>query len=171
MSPIFPYIEGYAYDQNNKVLPNAVIRLRLKMNKASIYEIKADNNGYFKVLPKHVPIFPYYLEILPQSGGAITYTTSEFAKKNKEYLDNNKINLANTTREDKSLITGKLVQTASKTVSTNNKENAETVEKKSKSSTTLFLVFIIFIFLVLIGLTVFFIIKNKNNSPLPPQNF
>ena len=145
------------------------------MNKASVYEIKADNIGYFKVPPKSIPIFPYYLEILPPSGGVITYSTSEFAKENKKYLDNNKINLLAGTKDNKSLISGIPTSTSSSITNTNNQnvnqQKTEASKNKSKISSMLFLVLIIFVFLILIGLTVFFIIKNKNNPPPSPQNF
>jgi len=178
LSPIFSYIEGYAYDRNNNVLPSSRVRLKLKMNDASIYETKADEKGYFIILPKYIPIFPYYLEIIPQGGGApLTYTPSALAKKNKKYLTKEKINLVEGTKDNKSIISDSPTSTQSGITNVNQQDSKTSVnksldaEKKSKISSMLFLLFIIFIFFVLIGLTVFFIIKNRNNPPLSQQDF
>jgi hypothetical protein len=177
ISPIFPYIEGYAYDQNNRVAAGATINLKLKMNNTTIYETKADNNGYFKIDSKHVPIFPYYLEIVAKSGGSpVIFSSSEFAKKNKDYLTNNKINLVEGTKDNKPIITGDQTSSAPE-VSNTDRSNVGSQEKKtvsasqSKISSMLILILVIFVFLILIGATIFFIIKNKNNQSFTGQNF
>jgi len=179
LSPIFPYIEGYSYDQNNRIAPNATVRLKLKMNKASFYETKSDNNGYFKIDPKHVPLFPYYLEIVPKSGSAVDYSTAEFAKQNKEYLSENKINLIEGTKDKISLISGTPSPSTQSDILDSNTQSSKTStdkiinnEKKSINSSMVFLLFIIFIFVVLIGLTIFFILKNKKgNQALSEESF
>ncbi|KKP60141.1 MAG: hypothetical protein UR54_C0018G0010, partial [Candidatus Roizmanbacteria bacterium GW2011_GWA2_34_18] len=133
---------------------------------------------YFIILPKYIPIFPYYLEIIPQGGGApLTYTPSALAKKNKKYLTKEKINLVEGTKDNKSIISDSPTSTQSGITNVNQQDSKTSVnksldaEKKSKISSMLFLLFIIFIFFVLIGLTVFFIIKNRNNPPLSQQDF
>jgi hypothetical protein len=173
LSPILSYIEGYAYDKDNNILPLSRIYLKLNMNNASIYETKADEKGYFVILPKYIPIFPYYLKIIPQNGGVpVIYTPSAFAKKNKEYLSDNKINLVEGTKNNKPLASNSPTLTQSEVTSADQQNSKDSVsksleaEKKTKVSSMLFLVFVIFIFFILIGLTVFFIIKNKNNRPL-----
>ncbi len=177
LSPLLSYIEGYAYDKNNNVLPLSRVRLKLKMNDASVYETKADEKGYFIILPKYIPIFPYYLEIIPQGGASLVYTPSAFAKKNKEYLTKEKINLVEGTKDNKSIISDSSTSTQSVITNANQQDSKTSVnksldaEKKSKISSMLFLLFIIFIFFVLIGLTVFFIIKNRSNPPLSQQDF
>lgn len=173
LSPILSYIEGYAYDKNNNILPLSRIYLKLNMNNASIYETKADEKGHFAILPKYIPIFPYYLEIVPQNGGVpVIYTPSAFAKKNKEYLSDNKINLVEGTKNNKPLASNgpALAQSGATGVDQQNSKDSAgkslETEKKTKISSMLFLVFIIFIFFILIGITVFFILKNKRNPPL-----
>ena len=144
------------------------------MNNANVYETKADEKGFFKILPKYIPIFPYYLEIIPRNGGApIIYTPSAFAKKNKEYLSKNKINLVEGTKNNKSLKSNGPTSTQSGVTDITNQQNSKDsanksleTEKKTKISSMLFLVFIIFVFFILIGITVFFIVKNKKNPPL-----
>lgn len=176
LSPIFPYIEGYAYDQNNKIQPNATVRIKLKMNNANIYETKADNNGYFKILPKNTPIFPYYLEIVPVGGGLISYTPSEFAGQNKKYLSENKINLAEGTKNDKPVVSGSPEPAQSDNDNTGRQDSTATesksaAEKKSVNSSILSLLLTIFVFFILIGATVFFIIKSRGSSPISPSRF
>lgn len=176
LSPIFPYIEGYAYDQNNKIQPNATVRIKLKMNNANIYETKADNNGYFKILPKNTPIFSYYLEIVPVGGGLISYTPSEFAGQNKKYLSENKINLAEGTKNDKPVVSGSPEPAQSDIDNTGRQDSTTTesksaAEKKSVNSSILSLLLTIFVFFILIGATVFFIIKSRGSSPISPSRF
>ncbi len=176
LSPIFPYIEGYAYDQNNKIQPSATVRIKLKMNNANIYETKTDNNGYFKILPKNTPIFPYYLEIVPIGGGVVSYTPSEFAGQNKKYLSENKINLAEGTKDNKPIVLSspEPVQPGTNDINRQDSKTSESrsaEEKKSVSSSILSLLLAIFIFFILIGATVFFIIKNKSSSPISPSHF
>jgi len=165
LSPILSYIEGYAYDQNNNVLPLSRIYLKLNMNNASIYETKADENGYFKILPKYVPIFPYYLEIIPRDGEVpIIYTPSAFAKKNKEFLTEEKIDLMNATKQDKPV-------TATTITSFPSQQRKQqplplSTTAPSKQSTTglgsfLFFILIIVFLFILVGLTVFFVMKKK----------
>lgn len=103
--PIFTYIEGYAYDKAGKVLPGATIDIKVNNYADSLYETTADANGFFTIAPDNLPIFSYYLEITPAgSTTKIKYTTSQFAKVNKDYLTSNNINLMTAKKNNQSLL-------------------------------------------------------------------
>ena len=93
-SPILPYIEGYAYDEKESPLPNAKVRIVSSSTGNVLLEVKADENGFFKVPPEFLPRFSYYIQIKPEVGRKIySYTTSQFVRKNNSYLSKEKIDL------------------------------------------------------------------------------
>lgn len=103
--PIFTYVEGYAYDVNGKVLPNAKIDIMIKNSNDPQYTTTADANGFFTISPDNLPIFSYYFIITPaNSSTKIRYTTSQFAKMNSTYLTSHNVNLLTATKNGQSLI-------------------------------------------------------------------
>lgn len=96
--PILRYIEGYANDKLGNPIPNALVRIRLKMSNGLVYETMADAKGFFTIESKNLPIFSYFIEVIGSGGSPITYSTSEFVQQNKIYLANNKINLMTATK-------------------------------------------------------------------------
>lgn len=110
LQPILSYIEGYAYDQNGKIIPNATVKVKLEMSDGLYYQTKADEGGFFTISSEHLPIFAYYLEFTnPTSGISTKMTTSEFVQKNQDYLVANKINLMAATKNGQSLLPTPLV--------------------------------------------------------------
>lgn len=105
VDPMPSYIEGYAYDTQKQVIPNAVVKLRLRKTGGVYYETKADEKGYFVVSPSNIPTMEYQLEFInPVTGKKSTQRTYQFAKNNSEYLKTNRINLITATKDGKSLI-------------------------------------------------------------------
>ncbi|MFZ6035504.1 MAG: carboxypeptidase-like regulatory domain-containing protein [Patescibacteria group bacterium] len=103
--PILSLIEGYARDPGGKIIPNAKIQVRLKVNKSLFYETKADDSGFFTIYAKNLPYFEYYLEFIdPSSGNRVTQTTSEFVSSNKDYLNSSKVNLMSAEKGKQSVI-------------------------------------------------------------------
>ncbi len=170
ISPIPAYIEGYAYDQNGDVLPRAEVDLKLDMNNATYYKTFSDNQGYFFIDPKYIPLFSYHLEIIPNGSGipAINYTTSEFAKKNQAFLDKNNIDLLTATKNNKPIATysGELKNQGNiKSQTVGQTPSRSTSTQTSKIGTVIFVVLLILLLLILLGATVFYIIKQKNQIP------
>ncbi|PIU36836.1 hypothetical protein COT02_03975 [Candidatus Roizmanbacteria bacterium CG07_land_8_20_14_0_80_34_15] len=175
LPPILSYIEGFTFDKNNKIISNAIVQLKLKMNKASIYETKSDDNGYFKILPKYIPIFPYYLDFISQSGEVFSYTTSEFTESNSKYLIDNKIDLLNGTVNNKpvKILTAGIKKEVpagdAKIIVNGNTNDEKALEKintnKKYNYTLIVYLLIILIGIILIVIVVIFIIKSKKNNP------
>jgi len=95
INPILTYIEGYAYDTSGKIIPKAKIVVKMVSSNIVYYQGKADEKGFFSIDSKYLPIFPYYLEF-----SGVKMTTSEFVKKNNNYLIANKINLGTTIKNN-----------------------------------------------------------------------
>ena len=96
--PLLRYVEGY-------IPPQAKVAVKLKMNKATFYETKADENGLIKILSKNLPLFDYYLEVVPpQSSKPVVMTTSEFIRNNKDFIISEKLNLISGAKNDQSVV-------------------------------------------------------------------
>ncbi|MEK7633353.1 MAG: hypothetical protein AAB437_00725, partial [Patescibacteria group bacterium] len=73
--------------------------------KATFYETKADENGLIKILSKNLPLFDYYLEVVPpQSSKPVVMTTSEFIRNNKDFIISEKLNLISGAKNDQSVV-------------------------------------------------------------------
>ncbi len=149
-SPMPGGLEGYVYNSRDKAQPNSLVRLRLKMNNAIVYETKADQSGYIKIPQENLPVFPYSMEVVSRDG-ANTYdmTTSQFAKKNPKSFSERGQGQSVTTQ-------GKQGGTPVQTNLTDAKKT-----RASQSSPAWVFILVIIISFGLIGLTVFYIIKNR----------
>ena len=72
LQPLPSYIEGYASDKNNQIVPNAIIQIRLKNGNGIYYQTTADANGYFFIASKNLPTatlnLEFYLNFIDPSG-------------------------------------------------------------------------------------------------------
>ena len=97
LQPLPSYIEGYASDKNNQIVPNAIIQIRLKNGNGIYYQTTADANGYFFIASKNLPTatlnLEFYLNFIDPSGKNIAYAISDFARANRYYFTKEKINL------------------------------------------------------------------------------
>src|SRR3989304_7768583 len=94
IDPVLSHIEGYAYDSSKQIIPNALVKLRIKKTGGVYFETKADEKGYFVIDSSNIPMMEYEIEFAdPRTNIKLTYHTYEFAKSNSDYLKENKINL------------------------------------------------------------------------------
>lgn len=99
--PLLSYVEGYAYDDKSNPIPQAEVKVKLKMSNSVYYKTTADEKGYFAIPPQNLPIFEYYFEFKsPSAIKPVQKTTSEFAEKNTQYLAANRINLMTATKKN-----------------------------------------------------------------------
>lgn len=172
VDPILSYLEGYAYDSNEDIIPNAIVKLRLKETSGTYFQTEADKNGYFSVAPRNIPPMEYYLEFVsPLTNKAFTYKTYEFAKANREYLETNSINLVAATKNGIEIFPSgsKLSEKNSGTDSVGNDVSGNNNQNAKKTSSNLPVIFgLIITLFILFALTLFVLIKRKNNqSHLP----
>lgn len=166
--PVLSYVEGYARDNQGKIAYGAKINIRLKMNDKIFYTTYADEDGFFTIYAKDLPLFEYYLEIIPaQSTNPIRQTTSQFIKINEEYIKSNNLNLVASTKDDQSIInptTGQLNSQPSFEDSEipTAKDVVSSPSKSSLFNPTAIIISIIIFFLV--GATVSLILYIKRSS-------
>jgi len=85
VEPILNYLEGYAYDQNGKPIPNAIVGVYLDLSSESAYETVADANGFYRISSEYLPPMSYKIKYSGPSG-TTTVTTSKFVAQNAKYL-------------------------------------------------------------------------------------
>lgn len=172
-SPILRYLEGYAYDESGNVIPNAIVKVKMKMSDATYYQTTTDKKGFFTIPPERLPIFEYYLEFQsPLQTKTIHQTTAEFVQKNKNYLFSNEINLMTATKKNQPIIEGsqKISPTQSSTISRVSPQTQETTKiqpspsiKTSKVNVLLVITLFILITFTGVGLIVFIFRSKKTN--------
>ena len=157
IDPIFSNMEGYAYDTAGKIVPNAVVNIKLKNSSDIYYSTTANEKGFFKIASEFLPIYAYDVEVKNSVSGKTTKTTTtEFAKSNLEYLIEKNINL--------------VVYAKASVNSTNeakvNVDAQKPVAKSLKSpltepSSIMFTLLTLFVIICVIGITLFFLYKNN----------
>lgn len=178
--PILRYIEGYAYNNNGEIVPNAVVRIIVQMNNKVYYETKADDNGFFSILPNDLPIFPYYIEITDPKKPNVknNLTTSYFIKLNKNYLEKNNINLITAVKNNKMVVASmndsQLKKISPTKIMDNNfliptkvKTQVEKENQPSKNTILLVVVILILLIILVAGVIFYYIKKNKNVTNEP----
>ncbi|TRZ52055.1 hypothetical protein D4R99_03415 [bacterium] len=170
--PIFNYVEGYSHDDTNKIIPKATVNVKLKMNDKIVSSTITDSSGFFTLYPKDLPPYEFYFEIIdPTTGKTSVQTTSEFVKNNQTYLNSEKINLMQGTKQGQPIIdpvTGKL----NKIVKGNNpfeQNNQPSMAVPSKNSTNaafnpaILITISIIVLLVIVTLGLVFYIKGSKS--------
>lgn len=165
--PVFSHIEGYTYDEKGLVSPKAKVEVILRFNNKIIYTTYADDSGFFSIYSKNLPIFEYYLQIIPLgSADAVHLTTSQFVKINEDYLLSEKLNLL-TARKNGQPIIDPITGTLNNNIKTSNSIDKNDLDQSSKSKKSIFnfsFLFIIIIITILIVAslgTVFYIKRSK----------
>jgi len=168
--PILNYIEGYSYDNNNKIIPDAKVLVKFKTNDKIFYQTNADKNGFLKIDKKNLPFFEYYLEFIdPKTSVEITKTTSEFFSDNKTYITKNGLKLIEESNFVAKLTPTKNLQNNKLKDVINNLNSFSTNEnlfknKQDNSKLYLFILILFFLILVFVFVLVYFYLKNKNQQ-------
>ncbi len=160
--PIFPYLEGYAYDKNGAVLPNATVAVSLNNNQSEYYyKTQADANGYFSIDPDHLPLFPYRIIVIPvNSSNQIVFTTSQFAQANQPYLTKNNVDLMTATKNGTPVVT--IIPKNTVTPSAN--APSQTTQTQASQANTALIILLILILLLFLGGGLYLYMRKKNMS-------
>ncbi len=165
--PILEYIEGYSYDDNNKIIPKAKVNVKLKMNNKVFSSTTTDDSGFFTMYPKNLPPYEFYLEFInPETGKIIVQTTSEFVDKNQTYLDSEKINLIQATKQNQKIIdpkTGQLNKIDKNYVAPKNNQLSTATAKKAAFDPAVLVIISVLILLVIVTLGLVFYIKKSKS--------
>lgn len=92
VEPIPNYLEGYAYDQNGKPIPNAKVGLYLNFSNEPAYETTADANGFYRISSEYVQPMTFSLKYSGPNG-TNSVTTSKFIAQNAKYIETQGLNL------------------------------------------------------------------------------
>lgn len=161
--PVFSHLEGFAYDDQGIITPNAKIDIILKSVNKIAYTTYADSKGFFVIYSKNIPIMDYFIQIIPSgSSSAIHYSTSEFAKINKDYLTSGKLNLLTATKNNQLIVnpkTGKLNNLNSDNFNSLKNNPSSGLTLKNNSGLKFFLIVFILIILVLASFGIILYIK------------
>lgn len=153
--PILNYVEGYAYDDLGRPMPKAQITVKLKDGDTVFYTTTADDTGFFTIYGKNLPFPEYYFEISDNKGGTPKkVTTSKFVEMNKSYLDNENLDLINSTKNNQPIInptTGQLNNIDKNVNNINSKANTSNSLKNIINSK---FIFILLILALLIPITI-----------------
>ncbi|MFH0979472.1 MAG: carboxypeptidase-like regulatory domain-containing protein [Candidatus Roizmanbacteria bacterium] len=151
--PIPNYLEGYAYDSKGEVIPNATVAVILNFSNKPSHQVKADENGYFKIGSEFLPSMPYRVSYAAPSGQVTSTSTSKFIVQNQGLIEDSHINI-NQFKNEK----GEVISPVPKIT------NQNQLEKKSTTPITnniLPFVLAIFITLIIILIVVFIYFKKK----------
>lgn len=82
------YLEGYAYDSSNKVIPSAQVIIMDQRTNTITYSISADENGFYRVPSDGLPSGGYDIYYQGASGTKpVIIDSQQFYEQNKEYLE------------------------------------------------------------------------------------
>lgn len=166
--PILEYLEGYAYDKNNEIISQAKINVKLKMNNKIYSSTTADESGFFIMYPNKLPPYEYFLEFInPKTNQATVQTTSAFVGNNQAYLNLEKINLIQATKQGQKIInpeTGKL----NNLVTNNNptqqiSQSPSTTANKTVFNPAVLIIILIIILLIVVSFGLIFYIKQSRS--------
>ncbi len=92
--PIPTYIEGYAYDTDGNLLPNAVVGIYVSFSNNPVYQTRTNEQGYFKITSDKLPTTGYSIgyATAPNEKAKSKVTTSQFLQQNKEFTAAEKVN-------------------------------------------------------------------------------
>lgn len=162
VNPILNYVEGYAYDEKGKVIPNATISVSFSFSSKPFYQTQADDKGYYRISSVNLPSLPYNIKYSLPNGQMIKVNTTKFINDNTKYITSGKINLYEKNNK---------VKTPSFSLKSTNLRNQPTVAQNninqngSKNDMTLIVIVILVLILgavVMIGVYLFQ--KNKQAS-------
>jgi hypothetical protein len=161
LEPILNYLEGYAYDAQGKVIPNATVAVILNFSKKPSYQIKADENGYFKVASEFLPSMPYRIAYTTTAGQVVKTSTSKFIAQNSDSIGESDIKINQFKNAKGETITAVPERRTTPGDFQKNGESTSPKQPKSLLSITLPLILTITIFIIAAIVILVIYIKKK----------
>ncbi|OGK63025.1 hypothetical protein A2334_01430 [Candidatus Roizmanbacteria bacterium RIFOXYB2_FULL_38_10] len=174
--PLPTYLEGYAYDESGKIIPNAKIEIHVGFSKQPYTWTTADDKGYFKIEKQYLPNIPYEIQYKSSNGSVVTSTTSKFITQNQSFITSNKISLygeapsSNRTKKQsetagKDLTSLNLQKSGSgNNMSSQSQKNIASFNPSKSNANPLILIFILLIILLSgVAMGILLYMKNKQS--------
>lgn len=92
VEPIPTYLEGFAYDSTGHTIPNAMVSIYVSFSPRPLYQVQANENGFFRITSNHLPKNPYTVTYTTADGSKVSVTTSQFLAQNNEFMQVEKVN-------------------------------------------------------------------------------
>jgi len=183
INPILPQLEGFAYNNEGKVLPNTKVGIYLTFSNTPSYITTTDEKGYFKIPSTKLPNEPYEIRYHTKDGKTIKASTDNFLKQNVSYLVKNKINLNQVVDKKGRVITPiKISPTKTETEtekpdsfssyptspqSSTSNTQTQSILSNNKNNLVLLTVLILIILIVTVGVLLYFYYqKNRSQSQI-----
>ncbi len=90
--PIPPFVDGVAYDEKGKPIPNAIVALYPSFSEKPMYLTVADAAGHFTIGSQHIPRMRYALRYKKATGEVMEVSTQKFIMQNTTHFSEKKIN-------------------------------------------------------------------------------
>jgi len=164
--PIPTYLEGYAYDNTGKIMPEVTVGVYLTFSNKPYYQTKADEKGYFKITSENLPTMAYEIRYTSPLGAVVKITTTKFINQNQKYLTDNKIDLYTYKNS-----LGKTIVKPTTTPPADSLKNPTGQQKKpisprqTLSNNLLIIAGFIVLFILLIVFLIVFLIKRRSVPP------
>ncbi|OGK64726.1 hypothetical protein A2313_01875 [Candidatus Roizmanbacteria bacterium RIFOXYB2_FULL_41_10] len=173
--PLLNYIEGYAYDPEGKIIPEARVGIKQENSDKVIYLATADKGGYFKIGSQYLPSLPYDLVFSnPKNNTNEIVASSQFLAGNQEYLQSKQLNLISADNRAVPLAT--VAVSSFKALRTGQNQNlnssGEPIDEQSEETSSIFspaLLITLFLVVVAGGLLIYTFAKNKKTSSTTPS--
>ena len=178
LNPVIPKVEGIAYDNSGKTLPNVKVGIYLSFSSLPFYTTTTDDNGYFKIPSAKLPNEPFEIRYQTSTGSIIKVSPPQFIKQNTQYLAKNNINLNQVVDEKGTVITPtKISPTKAKDFGTGGysttsqspttKPSIPSQLPTNKINLTLLpLIILIILIIIVAGLLFFYYQKNKSQPQI-----
>jgi hypothetical protein len=170
---IIPSLEGFAYDNDGKTLPNTKIGVYFSFSNIPYFETNTDNRGYFRIPTNKIPNQVFEIRYKTPKGEQIKLTTTQFIQQNLQHYIKNKINI-NQFIDEKGNIIDPVKTTNVKSKDVFDKDNKNNQNQKTKfldqsnfltNKTNQILLTIIILIILIITASLFifsYYIKNKS---------
>ncbi len=178
--PILNYIEGYAYDNQGNIIPNAKVSVVLNFSNSPSYTINADDRGYFKISSQYLPSMPYRLVFTNSVGEKNEIKTSKFIAQNQKYLKESGININNikiikndtNTTSITSSVTSSSSKISPSVINFNNKnkdlnnfnDNNQLIKNSNSQNFKFLSILLLLIFLIILVALIIFLYIKKNKT-------
>ena len=89
------YLEGFAYDSQGNIIPNATVGIYTPLAQRPFIEIKTNENGFYRLTSDQLPSINYTISYSLSNGafGKTTITTTQFMAQNRDFIEAENINL------------------------------------------------------------------------------
>jgi hypothetical protein len=163
--PLLRHLEGYVYDNQGQIASKAQVNIRLKQDKKLIHKTISDDKGYIKITSENLPLFDYYIEVVPsQSSKPMVVTTSNFINNNEDFIKSEKLNLMTVTKDDKPMYKTSFNQSDKlNQVDQNKVKNQPTIPVKSFFNKNLIIIGLILFLLITVTVGMVLYIKKSKS--------